>query len=184
MPCGAPASARAAASVLGEGRSWCRDKVCPSDSVARVLRIRSRLSWAEDDINYERRRREGRVSVMTRLTVAAGAEWVSAPMEMRSAPAAAMARTLFRVMPPDTSTRACFLINVTARRTRSGAMLSSKIISGFPASACRTSARDSTSTIIGSALERRACSGRPVQPVVDCVGGGRMVIFDQNAVTQ
>ena len=41
---------------------------------------------------------------------------MSAPMEMRSAPAAAMARTFFSVMPPDTSTRACFLINATARR--------------------------------------------------------------------
>ena len=80
----------------------------------------SRLSDSEDTIDYARRRREGRANVMTRLTVAAGAEWVSAPMEMRSAPAAAIALTFLSVIPPDTSTRACFLISTTARRTMSG----------------------------------------------------------------
>jgi hypothetical protein len=47
----------------------------------------------------------------TRLSVAAGAEWVRAPMEMRSGPAAAIARTFFNVIPPDTSTSARPLIS-------------------------------------------------------------------------
>ncbi len=47
----------------------------------------------------------------TRLSVAAGAEWVRAPIEIRSGPAAAIACTFFSVIPPDTSTTACLLIN-------------------------------------------------------------------------
>ncbi len=50
-----------------------------------------------------RRRRRGS---STRLSVAAGAEWVRAPIEIRSGPAAAIARTFFNVIPPDTSTTA------------------------------------------------------------------------------
>ena len=47
----------------------------------------------------------------TRLSVAAGAEWVRAPIEIRSGPAAAIARTFFNVIPPDTSTTAFPLIS-------------------------------------------------------------------------
>ena len=121
---------------------------------------------------------------MTRLTVAAGAEWVSAPMEMRSAPAAAIALTFLSVIPPDTSTRACFLISTTARRTMSGAMLSNRIISGFPVSAWRTSERDSTSTIIGSALDRWACANRHAFSTGRRLRSeeGQMIVFNENAV--
>ena len=85
----------------------------PSHVVDRVLWIVSRVSGGEGRTSYEGRlcRRRGS---STRLSVAAGAEWVSAPMEMRSGPAAAIARTFFKVIPPDTSTSARPLISLTA----------------------------------------------------------------------
>ena len=69
-------------------------------------------------------------------------------MEMRSGPAAAIARTFFKVIPPDTSTSARPLISRMAWRTDAGFMLSSRMMSARPATACRTSANDSASTII------------------------------------
>jgi hypothetical protein len=83
----------------------------------------------------------------TRLSVAAGAEWVRAPIEIRSGPAAAIARTFCNVTPPDTSTTAFPLINRIAWRTVAGLMLSSKMMSACPSTACRTSSKDSTSTM-------------------------------------
>ena len=68
-------------------------------------------------------------------------------MEMRSGPAAAIARTFFNVIPPDTSTSARPLISRMAWRTVAGFMLSSRMMSARPARACRTSANDSTSTM-------------------------------------
>lgn len=68
-------------------------------------------------------------------------------MEMRSGPAAAIVRTFFKVIPPDTSMSACPLISLTACRTITGVMLSSRMMPACPARACRTSAKDSTSTI-------------------------------------
>src|SRR5215510_6126131 len=84
----------------------------------------------------------------SKVIVVAGAECVSAPMEMRSGPAAAITRIFFKVMPPDTSTRARFLISRTAFLTMAGVMLSSKMISAFAEMAWVISSNDSTSTIV------------------------------------
>ena len=99
------------------------------------------------------RRRIVRDGVMTKLSAAAGAECVNAPIEIRSGPASAMARTLLSVIPPDTSMIARLLISLTAWRTMRGVMLSNKMISACPASAWRTCASDSTSTITAVVLD-------------------------------
>src|SRR5262245_4705319 len=70
---------------------------------------------------HEQLRRRGS---SIRLIVAAGAEWVRAPIEMRSGPAAAIARMFFRVMPPETSTSARPLMSFTACLTVAGVILS------------------------------------------------------------
>ena len=69
-------------------------------------------------------------------------------MEMRSGPAAAIARTFFKVMPPETSTRAWPSMSFTACFTAVGVILSRRMMSACPARACRTSVKDSTSTIM------------------------------------
>src|SRR5688572_199225 len=59
------------------------------------------------------------------LRSAAGAEWVSAPTEMKSTPVAATSRRLSRSMPPEASTQACLFTSRTASAISRGFMLSS-----------------------------------------------------------
>ena len=64
-----------------------------------------------------------------------GAEWVSAPTEMKSTPVAAIARTVSRFTPPDASVRHLPAVISTARLRIAGGMLSSSTASGGQVSA-------------------------------------------------
>ena len=79
--------------------------------VAHVMCGYSKFSCVEIIFCYLLDLRDWRRGSSTRLSVAAGAEWVRAPIEMRFGPASAIARMFFNVIPPDTSTTACPLIN-------------------------------------------------------------------------
>ena len=81
-------------------------------------------------------------------------------MEMRSGPAAAIARTFFMVMPPETSTNARPPMSFTACLTLAGVILSRRMMSALPCRASWTSGNDSTSTITGLCLDEMACAIR------------------------
>src|SRR5574341_1033201 len=78
--------------------------------VLRIERLESR-GRRHDRLLPMRRR----IGTMSMLKSTAGAEWVSAPIEILSGPAAAIFRTFASVTPPDTSIAARFLVSSTAR---------------------------------------------------------------------
>src|SRR5256885_11002098 len=88
-----------------------------------------------DRVQRERGRQSCHRGTISMLKRAAGAECVSAPMEMRSGPAAAISRTLLKVTPPDTSIVARPLIRSMAVRMAGTSMLSSRMISAPPSRA-------------------------------------------------
>src|SRR5207253_234532 len=71
----------------------------------------------------------GHCLAISMLRLAAGAEWVRAPTEMKSGPAAAISLTLASVTPPETSITARPLIISTAFRIAGTSMLSKRRMS-------------------------------------------------------
>ena len=84
----------------------------------------------------------------SRLMSSDGAEWVSAPTEMRSTPVSATARTVASVMPPLASVIARPPTRATASRSSSTDMLSSRTASAPAVSAASSCSNVSTSTSI------------------------------------
>ena len=127
-------------------------------------------------------------SPTSRLMSSAGAECVSRPIEMKSTPVAAIARTLSSVMPPDASTSARPATISTQLRISSTSMLSSRMMSAPPSSASRQHRRGSSlrprcACVCGAVWRASATtSARSSMPRER--DGGDVVVLDQHAGRQ
>src|SRR3954452_24857169 len=93
---------------------------------------------------------QGRAHRTSRETSRERAEWVSAPIEMKSTPVSAIERMVSSVTPPEASSVARPAVIATASRMSAGGMLSSRMESAPAASASRSPSRSSTSTWTGT----------------------------------
>lgn len=118
------------------------------------------------------------------LRLAAGAEWVSAPTEIKSAPAWAMAATVCRVIPGDFHQGTLF-DECDGLPHEGGDILSSKIMSALPANASFTSCKVFASTSMrkpwGAPARQAAGSGHiNARRAQD----RKVVVLDEHAVTE